>query len=518
MGKKQITEIDKLFLSKLGKDAISPAAWNEPTDDMVLAAMVQVNKPAKKSVSRKRLLFWPLLLIPFLGLLGFSISNALQVGELKSAINEMQSNEFAVAALPETTSSNEQTTVENDLVIESEIAKIDNRNENEISSTNNKPVKAKSTNSRATNNKGAINNTTPNLNRVNNVVPPTNNNFTPGMRNGGSAENIAFPILSNKEVLENTTPHTQASLEIRTPVEEVIGFNQLPPKNGLLNILERNAISLSLETTPYEKEEVEVNNSKFALYGFMNINSNFLRVSGLETNSYSLTDYDLSYRGYEYGVGALQNINKRFSIAYSLSHNEVVNHSLFESECIFNESNMVVGANGETSYLLDTNVATPLGDFSLRQSVPMEDVQIQDQSMMNQTTQIRQSLKFLSFGVQPRVNLWSNDNLSLFAEGGLNVNYLVSFDQNLELEMQHNGHTMMQKEMYDDSMTSLNRLTVGATAGLGLNYSFGDHLFSSIRLGGSRSLNPISQQTNAGGEVDSYIDNLSLSISAGYKF
>lgn len=512
MGKNQYTEIDKLFRSKLGSEAVSPGAWNEPTDDMFLAAMEQVNKPPEKSNKRRRL-FWPFLLIPFVGLLGVTISNALKVDELRSTISEMKSSELVSSTPLVSIAENNRTKEITNETILSNYTETQHNNNDKLASTNNKAVKSKSTLL-----VGQSNNSSNFKSIDNNIVPPTYINKATATNNAGPAENMTFPLFSTKEDLSIEKSNTKPSLVKVTPNKELLGMNLLPGKNGLLNIVERNAIALSLETDPFVKETVEAKNNKFALFAFMNINLNTLRISGLETNGYSLTDFDKSYVGYEYGVGALQNINNRFGISYSLSHSEVINHSLFEGQTMFDESNMSVGTNGETSYLLDTEVETPMGAFSLRQSVPMSDVQIQDQTMMDQTTNIRQSLKFISLGIQPRVNLWSNNNLSLFAEAGVNVNYLVSFDQDLEIEMHHGGNMMMQKSMYDNSMTTLNRLTLAASAGIGVNYSFGEHLFSSIRLGGSRSLNPISQQNNTGGDINTYIDNLGVSISAGYKF
>lgn len=507
MGKNQYTDLDKLFQSKLGEDRIASGEWNEPTDDMFFAAMEKVNEPVP---SKKRRRIWPFFFVGFIMLLGLTTWNLFRVDELTSVINELQdeTNSFSTSKI---------TTKENVSGLAAEAAS-DMSEQTHLSGK--QIVSAE--------NEGFIkNNVTSRINNkvkselVDNVVPTSSyNNILPPTYTKSSVVSTSAPIF-NQSFAFNNIQDEQIDLvakEAQSSSNNVSAFSLMPGLNGLLPVNNRQQINLGIEASDFIQDENKITKRAVAYYAFMDLNLNKLRMSGLEALDYTLSNYDKAYLGYDLGIGALQTINNRLSINYELGFSRVKINSLFANEMKYDESNVHQGMNGELVYDLLMDVQTPTGSINQMQSLTFIRGNIQDQDLMQQNIDIKQFYKFISLGVQPRIDMWSKNRLSVFAEAGLNLNYLVSFCQDLNTEMYYQNQMMMQNEIEDHSMGNLNRMTIAASAGLGLEYTFGEHLFSSFVLGSSRSLNSIRQTGNGTDDVRTYIDNLGVSLSAGYKF
>ena len=521
MGKNQYTELDKLFRSKLGEENLSSGDWNEPTDDMFLAAMESVNKQDELPRKKKRAI-WPFFLIPFIALLSISIWNLMEVGALKSTINNMQSNDQMIGA--------------NESNADTEIASIATGNEQkenqEIASTKIAGAKSQFKNAKAKATKKStiaepivLNENNKEIKKTGSapvsgpsIVPPSNNESFLPVSNGASIFNNAIPIsgAANTDLSKSYGANNQG-----TTINKLLGFSFIPQLGGLLNITERNAIELGINPTAFKAAEDKSKKRAIALYAFLDLNLNTLRMSGLESNEFSLTAYDNSYLGYNLGIGALQELNERFAINYSIAYNRVTNKSLYENEMMFDKNQLSYDMQGDMWYALDMEVETPTGSFTLREDVSMTNPSMEHNDMMNQSTDILQLFNFISIGVQPRVNVLTSSKFNLFAEAGMNANYLLHFCQNIDMKMYHDDDMMMAKAMIDDSnatLNTLNRLSMSASLGLGVEYKFGEHIFSSFKVGGSRSLSSIRQHTNSTDQVRTYIDNLGVSLTAGYKF
>ena len=512
MGKNQYTEIDKLFRSKLGEDKLSSGPWNEPTDDIFQAAMEKVNDKGPK---KKRRGIWPFFLVGFLGLLGFTSWNALKVDALATTISEMKKEE---SRLPTTKINN------------TEVISIASANDHKRETSANEITNKKLGKSKVETKTSMVGSVAPvqqkakstTYNRSSNdqaIVPPGNYIKEIGAGKAASASNTALILIGETgEEQEKIVESNNKQVSRNSIDENRLSVNLIPGLIGLLNVEDRIPFTSAFKTSAFNNDSFAENKSGFTFYAYLDLNLNKLRMAGLEPVGYSLTKYDQAYLGYDFGLGALQSINEKFTINYNLGFRRVLNNSLFANEMMYDESKLSVNSDGEMVYDLMMELQTPVGAINQVQSFTVLGGGLQDQAMMQQSTDIKQYFKFISLGVQPRLNVWSSDRLSLFAEAGMSVNYLLAFCQDIDMKMYYHNEMMMHDQMEDHSMNSLNRLSVAATAGLGLEYSFGDHIFSSFKVGSSRSLNSIRHQENTSDEVRTFIDNFGVSLSAGYKF
>ena len=505
MGKNQYTELDKLFQSKLKEGKVESGIWNDPTDDIFLAAMDSVNTPETK---KKKRVFWPFYLFAFLGLLSLGVWNTKKVGELSTTISEIQLQGNQNPAL--SVKDGNQVEIAPHLVVDKNVEKSEDPKKVQTINKLVQNKKSKSTSSSNNNDEKLRNNPVANTN--NQIIPPTYTNNSSNQSKANSPLRNSFTLINTDSNEKSNDLLTTSGKESITMVDHL---ELTPSVLSLLNIANRDNFILPITAAETQKTETR---NPLAIYAFLDLNLNSMRMSGLEGNDFILRNYDQSYLGYNVGLGALKEINDRYGIAFNLAYRRVKNHSIFENDMLFDHSHMMSGVNGEMMYQLNADVHTPTGTYQFREEISMEDGgSIEDQEMMFQSTDIHQYFNFISLGVQPRINLWSQNNLNLFAEAGLNLNYLMSFCQEIEMKMYHDNHMMMKKDMEDHSMSTINRLSLAGSLGLGLEYQIGDHIFSSFRFGSSRSLNSIRQENNAD-NVRTFIDNLGVSLTAGYKF
>jgi len=528
MGKNQYTELDKLFRSKLGEDKLSSGDWNEPTDDIFLAAMEKVNKPAEVSRKKKRTI-WPFFLIPFFALLSISVWNSIEVDSLKSTINEMQEENISKGeqiGLNQAVNRSENTTLVSSAVMGADALSgnenLQTKEKNELASRTASftPAKSKNikTNHFSTTKRATAQSTVTTIEHNNGgsqLIPPSQSSNSSFLHGDGLNSKRFVPLSTSTDERQGSMVSSTGNM---ATINKLLGLSLLPQYGGLLNIKDRALIDLNQNPFAIANAKTESQSKGLAFYAFMDLNLNSLRMSGLQSGEFSLTEYDKSYLGYNIGVGALQDINKRFGISYNLAYRHVMNKSFYTQEMAYNEDKTKEGLDGQLLYELDMDVETPIGAFTLREDVSMADATMADQDMMLNTTDIKQTFNFLSLGVHPRVNVLSTQRFNLFAEAGLNVNYLLGFCQNLDLKMYYGSDMVMNPvPMEDHNMATLNRISLAGSLGLGVEYNFGEHVFSSFKLGGSRSLNSI-RQTNNTDAVETFIDNIGVSLTAGYKF
>lgn len=283
-----------------------------------------------------------------------------------------------------------------------------------------------------------------------------------------------------------------------------------------INFDERSEIKLS--GLNFEMFVPEASNAKaLAAYAFFDLNLNTIRMSGMEPASFSLTGYDESYLGYEFGLGLIQDISRKWSINYTASYRHVMNKSHYESEFIFEEENLMMDLNGDLEYQLFSQLQTPTGAYINNQDLLFAE-EMEDETMMDHAADIKLIFDFVSVGAKSRFNLFSSEQFMVFAEAGLNVNFLVHFCQSIDSDFYYENKMMMSNHVDDYSMTKLNRLSFTTSLGLRLEYNLGDRFFSALKLGSSRSLNSIKKLDVNNDNTRTYIDNLGLSLAAGYRF
>ena len=499
MGNNKYTELDKLFQSKLEGDKVENGEWNNPTDDAFFSAMREIGQEEKPS--KKKIVWWPYLFLLFipLGILG--IWNANQVNELKTEIDEIYVNSNKENATSEAIIQ-EQTIKTDSKTILSEQNVLENKSlptQKFISSPQNNALTESKANAKITNQQ-----------KQNNTIYFTSVNANDEIKNNSTPNNGRT---ASKNALEDSSPLSLGlgKLDELSSIDK-IGQNGVSSKNEKRSLPNANSFAFILDKdlSPIDKS--------LAAYAFLDVNLNSLRMTGMEPTSFSLTGYDKSYLGYELGLGLIQKVNKRVAINYSASYKQVKNRSFYENDFMFEEDKLHTDVDGQLIYQLFSELQTPTGAYISSQDLSFEDNSMADKEMMNQNANIELLFNFVSLGVKPRVSLLQKERFNVFAEAGLNLNYLVHYCQSLDMKYYYEDKMMMEDYVDNFSMSELNRFSLATSLGLGLEYNLGEHFFSSFKVGTSRSLNSIKQIAANGDQTRTYIDNLGFSLTAGYRF
>ena len=510
MGKNSYTELDKLFQSKLKDGNVENGTWNNPTDDAFMAAMNQV-KPEEKS--KKKAAWWPLSFLLLIPLLLIGIKYTDEVNDLRSELDEIQQqiNEAQASIIKEKNDDAVQFQSNEKIVLQSSTSQdvIQNKSDKATRKAGlNTSPSSKST--RIDLNKSSSErNFTPTL-----IPPPTSVNDSRLNRS------LSAGVTRGSDFKTPNTVNTGKGLLVeanKERLEKILGFERLDGNFNLITDARPKAKleGLALATlNPEEKSGFGMNLSAFA---FFDLNLNTIRMSGAEQNGFSLTGYDDAQLGYELGIGISQNLSKRWDIAYTASYRHFTNRSLYQSEFMYEEEDLVTNVDGELVYQLFIETQTPTGAYITNQDLVFTE-EMDDHTMMDANADIELFFNFVSLGVKPRYSLFQKNGLEVFAEAGLNMNYLVHYCQSVAVALSHNNKPMMNDSGDNYSMDDLNRVSFTSSLGLGLEYNLGKHIFSSIKFGTSRSLNSITASNNNSNDTRTYLDNLGISLSAGYRF
>ena len=496
MGKKKFTELDKLFQSKLKDENIENGAWNNPTDDAFISAMKNIEP--HEIDEKKKIVWWPYLILLFIPVLILGIWNAGQMSELKSEIDEINAQVNQASTLPESliNETNNSTEVKTDLSTKENVKTT--VNEKKLPSTEKPVVKISNASSAVTKKKQVVNN---------------NSNAFTSVNGFDTNRNVVTKFTRDSEFKVTEADALPLFLFPKDSLKRIAALRRLSNIQNL-DYQERNKIRISgLNLEMFMPEP----RPGLAAYAFFDLNLNTIRMSGMEPSSFTLTGYDDSHMGYEFGLGLVQELNRKWSINYTASYRHVTNRSQYESDFMFEEDNLITDVDGELVYQLFSELQTPTGAYINNRDLAFAEM-MDDNVMMNEKADIKLLFNFVSVGAKPRFSLFQNNNFNVFAEAGLNVNYLVHYCQSLDMKFYYENKMMMGNYVDDYSMSKLNRFSFTTSLGLGLEYNLGDRFFSSIRLGSSRSLNSIKQLDVNNDNTRTYIDNLGLSLSAGYRF
>lgn len=507
MGKNKYTELDKLFQSKLKSGQVENGAWNNPTDDAFMSAMRNI-QPQEQAPKKEKIVWWPYLFLLFIPVFFFGIWNADRVSDLKSEIDVMQQTNHA--QLDKATSEKlelENTTINNNNNV-IELASNPVVNESDAKPVSKKPTTNKKTSKLVTNN----NKFTTRQNVASKNIVPTSVNVTSGS-DGGSIQNNGGQV-SNASLGTNSfgAPIVGLQKNITDKLNTLDRLNLIQEFDDDFGVVSINDVST------YDSSHKYGSKPSLAAYAFVDLNLNSMRMQGAEVGAFTLTGYDKSYLGYNVGVGMLQNINKRWDVNYSLSYKHVKNQSKYTNQFMYEKDKMTTDINGELVYDLLAELHTPTGAFTSNQTIALMDGSMDDNVMMDQLADIDLTFDFISLGIQPRFSIINKDQLNVFAQGGLNLNYLIHYCQAIDMEFHYHDQMMMKNNIEVYSMDKLNKFSLAASLGLGLEYNFGEHIFSSFTLGTNRSLNSIKQLSSNADHTRTYIDNLGVSLTAGYRF
>lgn len=503
MGKNKYTDLDKLFQSKLSEGRIESGEWNDPTDDAFFSAMRKVNSSTEQVKEKKKLAWWPFLFLFLIPLSLLVIWNANEVNGLKTEIKDIQQKESVYE-----NSQNTTIALSNNINQTSQGLPIEAEGQVKIRDNKNKSTESIQAKSGINDDNKLVNSSRDHGKRVQKpLFTSVNNSITSKQALPIGPITVGF----GKENIEKEIRSVSGDLDKR--------IKQLAPTliNRFDGLLIYNRAPVLLSSTEINLFNEDKGFKKFELFLFGNASFNTIRMSDVESNSFSLTGYDKPNLGYELGVGLLHSISERFSINYDLSYKHIGNNSQFRNEFLFEEEELVTDIDGDLVYQLFSELQTPTGLFTANQDLRFEGGNMEDQTMMDQEADIKLQFKFLSIGIQPRWKVYNSQRLSIFAEGGVNLNYLMHYCRSVDIKVYYQNKMMMNGAPEDDfSMSSLNRVSVAASLSLGMEYSFANNYFTSMQLGTSRSLNSINQLSLDGSKT--YIDNAGISIAIGKKF
>ena len=505
MGKNSYTELDKLFQSKLKDGNLENGDWNNPTDDAFLAAMSQV-KPQEKSKKKTR--WWPLLFLLLIPILLIGVKYTDEVNNLRSELNEIQQQVNDAQA---------------------SIAKDKNEDANHLQSNDSATKESKvgedaiQNNSNKATTKTSIN-VSPKPAAINISTTSSKKNFTPKLTPSYTSVNESRINRNQNSVnnsgLDNKTTFNDKVLTAAVnndKIEKIVDLERLTSSFSLITATRPKAKIEGLSLAAFEPEQKSNFGKNLSAFAFFDLNMNSIRMSGMENTGFTLTGYDESQLGYELGIGVSQNLSKRWGIAYTASYRHFTNKSLYQSEFLYEQEDLITSIDGDLVYQLFTETQTPTGAYITNQDLTFAE-EMDDHTMMDANADIELFFNFVSIGAKPRFSLFQTKGLQVFAEAGLNINYLVHYCQSVDVEFSYEDKMMMHNSGDNYSMDDLNKISFTSSLGLGLEYNLGEHIFSSLKFGTSRSISSITASNNNTNDTRTYLDNLGISVSAGYRF
>ena len=489
-----IDPLEELMRSRLLDEKPADNRWNVPPDSVFEDAMNAIDADKK---DRKKPFFIILLaavILTVIGLLTYRMNQ--RITHLNSEFNELKNQSF-----------DNNVKSEDKLIINS--SKVIPLDKKQDSSEQVKTSSAKSTNY-------AINSRKINYSLVNRSNSPllSNSQF---LSSNILPANQSEKIIPNSIASSNFRNEKNSASLINNPVNgqsKQLTINLLATKqlslisNSPLIILQEELKSL---LHPIKKHEKENELSPFSLFSFAGANISSIHMKNMSESSFSLSGYEKYRIGYQLGIGLEYLLNDKWALNSSLSYTAAKNRSEYKADYKYDQSNEFTNSLGEIIYLDKMVIESPMHHmtetvtFKTSNSGPVHD------DMMETKVAFEETLHFASLDIGLDYTFYETDRIKLNTGLGIRGQYLLKMNEDMDMQLYHDNHMMMEKSTSHNSMDQMNRALIAPFGRIGIDYNINDR--NTIRMTGNY-YHPLRSIRHADIELDptTYLKSIEFSV------
>ncbi len=502
--------LNEFFKSRLEDSTPADNGWNVPPLSVLDAALDQIPHPPK----RNKLLI-PLIIIGLitLGLAILTIQNAVEISSLSEKIDTLsievtnhqahindlasiqESKLSSAAQIPALSLNETETMVSQDqsIDVDNQITQtpltarvpqyVNNQSVNKIQQV---PVERKQL--------------------IGSLIP------TPPTHNGSEDVRHSPPITQAAAALPVLTDDTS------NPKRQLLGLSPiLANQASVLSQQSSPAIDLRQQVSPILSKETQNTRQPMSLLLTGSHLSSDIRMTNIDVNNTTLTQYDDFYPGVGFSVGVSVPLNKTLSINTSIGYSRLNNRSRYESDFIYYENNTIQTGMGNLMHLSNPTVETPMMDYSDEIVLRVNDNQITNGEMLDHVTEISDTYQVVQLSTGISAEILRYKKLSVHTGIGLTGNYILNISQALDTKMLSNSNVMMEEITNLNLTQNINRKYLSGSLSLGLQYDLTQAMYLRFNSRYEKGITSLRIQRSSE-QPKSFINSFGSEMTIGYAF
>jgi hypothetical protein len=274
---------------------------------------------------------------------------------------------------------------------------------------------------------------------------------------------------------------------------------------------------LSLQNVDMAVVERKVSNFPLILSFNALSNYSFINMTNVtSTQDLSLTGYDKHCAGHGFSLALSKGLTENLYIKGTGQVQKVHNNSFLREVSPIDANNYVVDSNGESSYITDMTITTPLGEYKSSINFSMDESTLNESTNMINKTAISQSVVYTSFDLGVAYVFNPDNRLSYYIGAGAGINNAITLNNNMESEIYMDDKLM---DMIDSNPTQLDdfKSVFWSYYGeAGAQLSVNDRSSFSLFLNHRASINSIKDSGLTGSS--SYLKQVNLGLGYNFSF
>jgi opacity protein-like surface antigen len=495
-------DLDNLFRSRLTNESPSKSEWNVPPDSILEQVQNQLSKSNRKK--RKTIFLWIFAALFFISLIGFQLHTSLKVDRLSQAINY-----------------DKKQIIESNIAEEKNVSEIKSRNSSDLETGISKSethLAQEKSNLAGIGTMGGIELQSSKAKLNENSSEKNVSNLIKGERSSdGIMENTKI-FNGNNDLLKDMVSISNAESQ-KNVIADSERLNYSFVKLPLLGIREfvyardKEPVYFKVD----ESNEEHLLKRKFEGYVFSTLTMSSFRMTNIENNDFSLTKYDNNYLGYQLGAGLKINLIKNLQLNSSLSWSRLNNKSLFKDDMAYKLANESLNAQGEKMYDTNLNVESPMGSFSAEVRFGVADQQIEENDLLNNTTEINQHFNLINLSLGLDYTFLNSGKFQLLISSGLTGNYLYELNQEMDTKVVFTDKILMDNSFTSNNMDEIDPYFLSIYGNLGMRFNMSERLYFQLSGGWENALGAL-RTTKSASPSSTFLNHVKSQVHIAYRF
>ncbi len=342
------------------------------------------------------------------------------------------------------------------------------------------------------------------------VFDSRRNNISTQQTISTTVEDNKVSIISRSDVLYHPSSKGKRIKESMARDSHVAALEML----SLFPLLTDNErVRLNTSFVNPNSEGVDIRNMVYIKGG---LTSSSFSMTNLPEVTYSLTEYDHSYVGYQMGGGLLMGITDHLGLDVSLAVRKMTNKSIYRDTRMYDIANETLDSDGNWIYEDNLDVTSPIGLHPAHLRASISPGMFEHEGALIHQSDIRQDFFLLQLGVAPYYSVAVSDHWSIGIGVGPDIHYVISGKNTMNTSLKSDNDVEMKDSFLSDN-EGVNQWTLGLRGKVNVNYHISDRYSLGVQLDRSYRLSSL-RKTQSGGDIRTFYKDLGLSVVAGKRF
>ncbi len=507
MSDNKYDDLEKLFRSRLKNESPAENQWNVPPMGMLDSALDQLEED--KETKRRFPIWWFAGVLLFVVLVSFYIVTNNKIEKIESELSQLKTSDIEKAKQDE---KNEievdkiqiSLDEENLIPVKEVFHDLKKKSAIELVKTNKLQTEAISSKINDTRNEVKSITSKSGISEGETIVSllPTSSL----MFDGADGKNISQSSVKNEEI---------NSSFLDSKKSEILTFSKISSL-ALSSIIQEKSLE-ELDTRWLDEIEIGSNKYRFSYYLFGGLNLSSIRMTNVESSTFSLINYDKNYLGFQIGIGTKFELSQRWALRATSSLNQMKNESQFSETLIYNEDQEVVDVNGNLFYESNLYIESPMGGYATSARFALDNGQLVQDDLMKNKTDVSEVFRIWNISLGLEYTAFSHSKFDFFLAAGLGANYLWRLDQEMKTELSFEDDMLMNKSFESSTLEHTKKFYLSAFANVGIRYQVNDSFGVELSSGFNRGLSSM-RYGNDKNQPNTYLNSVPLNLSMNYKF